>query len=522
MAVSATGLRQTNPLIDELLKRAMQQGSSSVNQYTAESFGGNFPIGSLTADVLKGVRKRTALNQAQMAIDDKNRAMADLLAVRGDDRYTVDASGNITERTMMPREQVAGFDQSQLGQTEPMMPTSGEGTGVNIDSSVAQAMGTPTEDEAQNLAIALKASQARESTGLPASQLEQEVLKEEVTPTTFRYGPEQDPNFFERNVLGKRLKSEEISNINQLAIKAGISPFDLQKLDRDIEDKEFARETQLITRQTALKDNILKDQQIVSNNLQNILNTAKFENDALEIANASKKLKFINKLTSDVSKKPFTDFKSAELYRAKQFANAGYGDESLKIIKGLKDANLISSLSQKEEINFIKDFRKTEAKEFGTIDKSVTIFKKLLDASKADGGVGDYSLMISYIKALDDSVVREGEVRTFNSMQGVIKQIEIEFDRAKGEGFPEYLKNQMVDLAFGTLNSYLTNYNNNKIAKIKNYEDLGLNPVNIFSGYESINFLDGQGNALSNSKGATLPNFVLSVPAKDPEELEFE
>ena len=31
-----------------------------------------------------------------MAIDDKNQAMADLLAVRGDDRYTVDASGNVT------------------------------------------------------------------------------------------------------------------------------------------------------------------------------------------------------------------------------------------------------------------------------------------------------------------------------------------------------------------------------------------------------------------------------------------
>ena len=561
MAVTATGLRQTNPLIDELLKRAMQQGSSSVNQYTAESFGGNFPIGSLTADVLKGVRRRTAENQAQMAIDDKNKAMADLLAVRGDDRYTIDASGNITERTMMPREQVTGFNQNLLGQTEritqpagkvyytsefadytpsdmSLIPneqlkfidgfrdvkrtTTGEGTGAVIDSSVAQAMGTSTEDEAQNLAIALKASQARESTGLPASQLEQEVLKEEVTPTTFRYGPEQDPNFFERNVLGKRLKGEEISNINPLAIKAGISPFDLQKLDRDIEDKEFARETQFITRQTALKDNILKDQQIVANNLQNILNTAKFENDTLEIANASKKLKFINKLTSDVSKKPFTDFKSAELYRAKQFANAGYGDESLKIIKGLKDANLISSLSQKEEINFIKDFRKTEAKEFGTIDKSVTIFKKLLDASKADGGVGDYTAMISYIKQLDGSVVREGEVRTFASMQGVIREIEIAVERAKGEGFPPYIKNQMIDLAFGTLNSALTNYNNNKIAKIKNYEDLELNPVNIFSGYESISFLDGQGNILSNSKGATLPKFVLSVPAKEPEELEYK
>ena len=80
----------------------------------------------------------------------------------------------------------------------------------------------------------------------------------------------------------------------------------------------------------------------------------------------------------------------------------------------------------------------------------------------------------------------------------------------------------MIDLAYSTLNSALTNYNNNKIAKIKNYEDLGLNPVNIFSGYESINFLDGQGNPLSNSKGAILPNFVLSVPAKDPEEVEYE
>tara|TARA_R100000808_G_scaffold4796_1_gene15172 strand:- start:2318 stop:3871 length:1554 start_codon:yes stop_codon:yes gene_type:complete len=517
MAVTATGLRQTNPLIDELLKRAMQQNSSSVNQYTAESFGGNFPIGSLTADVLKGVRRRTAENQAQMAIDDKNKAMADLLAVRGDDRYTVDASGNITERTMVPREEVTGFDPSKLGQTERM-----DGTGAVIDSSVAQAMGTSTEDEAQNLAIALKAAQAREKTGTPPSQLEQELLQEQVTPVTFKYGPEDDPNWFERNVLGKKLKGEEISNINQLAIKAGINPFDLQKLDRDIEDKEFARETQIIARETALKDNILKDQQIVANNLQNILNTAKSENDLLEVANAGKKLKFINSLTLEMSRKTFPDFKTSELYRAKQFANAGYGDESLKIIKGLKDANLISSLSEKEELTFIKDFRKTEAKEFETINKSVTIFKKLLDASKADGGVGDYSLMISYIKALDDSVVREGEVRTFASMQGVINEIEIAYKRAKGEGFPPELKNQMVDLAFGTLNSALTNYNNNKIAKIKNYEDLGLNPVNIFSGYESINFLDGQGNPLSNSKGATLPNFVLSVPAKDPEEVEYE
>lgn len=516
------GVRQRNPLVDELLKKAQAEASNiTPAQYTAESYGGRFPIGSLTADILSGVRERNIRKEAEQASAEERDALSKLLQVRGDpEKYQVDASGNITTTSLMPREEVEGFDISQLGRTGTYNPAQ-TGSGVMLDQSLANTMGTSQEDDAQNLAIALRAAEARKTTGTPASQLEQDMLTEKTTPVTFTYGADKDPNFLDR-MLGKSLRKEEISNINDLAIKAGISPFDLQKLDRDIEDRDFARETAKIQRQGALKDNIIKDQQIVANNLQNIITTAESENDLLQAKNANKKLKFINNLTSEVSSKTFPDFKSSELYRAKKFADAGYGDESLKIIKGLKDANLISSLSKKEEINLVKDFRKTEAKEFQTINKSVDIFKKLLDASKADGGVGDYSLMISYIKALDDSVVREGEVRTFASMQGVIKQIEIEFDRAKGEGFPQDLKDQMVDLAFGTLNSAITNYNNNKTAKIDNYKDLGLNPENIFKGYESLNFLDGAGNIMTNSKGDTLPSFVLSVPAKDPEELEFE
>ena len=100
-AVTISGVRKTYPLKYEQIKRAMQQGSSSVNQYTAASYVGNFPIGSLTADVLKCVRKRTALNQAQMAIDDKNQAMADVGISSDDlDLYKRQKQGTLTPVTL--------------------------------------------------------------------------------------------------------------------------------------------------------------------------------------------------------------------------------------------------------------------------------------------------------------------------------------------------------------------------------------------------------------------------------------
>jgi len=464
MAVTATGLRQTNPLIDELLKRAMQQGSSSVNQYTAESFGGNFPIGSLTADVLKGVRKRTALNQAQMAIDDKNKAMADLLAVRGDDRYTVDASGNITEKTMIPREQVDGFDQSQLGQTEPMMPTSGEGTGVNIDSSVAQAMGTPTEDEAQNLAIALKASQARESTGLPASQLEQEVLKEKVTPVTFKYGPEDDPNWFERNVLGKRLKGEEISNINPLAIKAGINPFDLQRLDLEQlrADEKFKLEKQKAeqeSKKTELQTTNLTFQ-ILNKQIENKLKGLEFDKKSTEYVNAELVKDAQKKLEKAGRKLGYTGYKLMR-YVGGELLQQGFIEQGNTLLGQ-------STISPDKIVDLTKDANKVERDRFKALGEAVANMDQLAYAARSTSGSDSYAIMIKFLKGLDNSVVKEGEVRAYTDFQGFLKGMEQKYSRFKGKGFTPKLKMDMYNNIKDYVTGLLSDYNETKFDMIKN------------------------------------------------------
>jgi hypothetical protein len=459
MAVTATGLRQTNPLIDELLKRAMQQGSSSVNQYTAESFGGNFPIGSLTADVLKGVRRRTAENQAQMAIDDKNRAMADLLAVRDDDRYTVDASGNITERTMMPREEVTGFDPSKLGQTERM-----DGTGAVIDSSVAQAMGTSTEDEAQNLAIALKAAQARETTGTPPSQLEQELLQEQVTPVTFKYGPEDDPNWFERNVLGKKLKGEEISNINPLAIKAGISPFDLQKLDLEQlrEDEKFKLEKQKAeqeSKKTELQTTKLTFE-ILNKQMDTKLKSLELDKQSKEYVNAELIKDAQTNLEKAGRKLGYTGYKLMR-YVGGELLQQGFIEQGNTLLGQ-------STVSPDKIVDLTKDANKVERDRFKALGKAIANMDQLAYAARSTSGSDSYAIMIKFLKGLDGSVVKEGEVRAYNDFQGFLKGMEQKYSRFSGKGFTPKLKMDMYNNIKDYVTGLLSDYNETKLDMIKN------------------------------------------------------
>jgi hypothetical protein len=459
MAVTATGLRQTNPLIDELLKRAMQQNSSSVNQYTAESFGGNFPIGSLTADVLKGVRRRTAENQAQMAIDDKNRAMADLLAVRDDDRYTVDASGNITERTMMPREEVTGFDPSKLGQTERM-----DGTGAVIDSSVAQAMGTSTEDEAQNLAIALKAAQARETTGTPPSQLEQELLQEQVTPVTFKYGPEDDPNWFERNVLGKKLKGEEISNINPLAIKAGISPFDLQKLDLEQlrEDEKFKLEKQKAeqeSKKTELQTTKLTFE-ILNKQMDTKLKSLELDKQSKEYVNAELIKDAQTNLEKAGRKLGYTGYKLMR-YVGGELLQQGFIEQGNTLLGQ-------STVSPDKIVDLTKDANKVERDRFKALGKAIANMDQLAYAARSTSGSDSYAIMIKFLKGLDGSVVKEGEVRAYNDFQGFLKGMEQKYSRFSGKGFTPKLKMDMYNNIKDYVTGLLSDYNETKLDMIKN------------------------------------------------------
>ena len=87
-----------------------------------------------------------------------------------------------------------------------------------------------------------------------------------------------------------------------------------------------------------------------------------------------------------------------------------------------------------------------EGKQWKTVDKGIKNFRQIIDAAQEDSGSAAYSLMIKYIKNLDDSVVREGEVRTFGNFQGVYKNFMNTFERAKGKGFTPQIRNELVQL----------------------------------------------------------------------------
>jgi len=78
--------RQQDPLIQQLLEKAEREAAQasaigSPSMYAAEAYGGNFPIGTLTAQVLGGVRSRNALKAAQLKEEQTNIASSKLAQV---------------------------------------------------------------------------------------------------------------------------------------------------------------------------------------------------------------------------------------------------------------------------------------------------------------------------------------------------------------------------------------------------------------------------------------------------------
>lgn len=62
--------RQQDPLIQQLLEKAEREAAQasaigSPSMYAAEAYGGNFPIGTLTAQVLGGIRAGNAVRNAE-------------------------------------------------------------------------------------------------------------------------------------------------------------------------------------------------------------------------------------------------------------------------------------------------------------------------------------------------------------------------------------------------------------------------------------------------------------------------
>ena len=128
--------------------------------------------------------------------------------------------------------------------------------------------------------------------------------------------------------------------------------------------------------------------------------------------------------------------------------------------------------------------QKDERKTFEATNKGVKNFQQLLDAAKAADGAASYALMIKFIKQLDDSVVREGEVNTFGGFQGALTNLRNQISKTTGEGFTPEVKANMINLAAQTANRLVNDYAIYRAGKQISYDAIGFDPNMIFAGLD--------------------------------------
>ncbi len=128
--------------------------------------------------------------------------------------------------------------------------------------------------------------------------------------------------------------------------------------------------------------------------------------------------------------------------------------------------------------------QKDERKTFEAANKGIKNFQQLLDAAEGADGAASYALMIKFIKQLDDSVVREGEVATFGGFQGALENFKMYVNRNKGKGFTPEVKANMINLASQTANRLAEDYNNYRAGKEISYSSIGFDPNMIFAGLD--------------------------------------
>ena len=132
----------------------------------------------------------------------------------------------------------------------------------------------------------------------------------------------------------------------------------------------------------------------------------------------------------------------------------------------------------------IIEYNKDEKKTADTVKAGLSNFEQIIDAAKAEGGEASYALMIKFIKQLDDSVVREGEVRSFEGFQGLFKNLQIQINKAAGSGFPPEVRINILNLAQKTASRLLEDYREYVSERSINlYGKAGYDPERIFSGH---------------------------------------
>jgi hypothetical protein len=187
----------------------------------------------------------------------------------------------------------------------------------------------------------------------------------------------------------------------------------------------------------------------------------------------------VKEIFSSINPDDFENDKEYYSEVAKNLIKEGYYDEASKFAT-LGKPTTVQDFS-KQIISANKDEKAT----YQAVQKGVSNFRQILDAANQEGGASSYALMIKFIKQLDDSVVREGEVRSFQAFQGLYKDLKIRLEKFKGQGFPPDIKTEIVNLANKTVNRLVTDYDAYKTDRSENlYAPLNIPPSMVFAGYE--------------------------------------
>ena len=226
-------------------------------------------------------------------------------------------------------------------------------------------------------------------------------------------------------------------------------------------DAELKRKQQEFQNQQQLFQNKIAEQNFRINeiNLQNRMNT--------------------DELLRNIDPADFPDQQSFNFALGHRLIKSGNITQGLELIKASRPKDNF------EKTKMILSERKEVRKPFKAIRETVSSYRVLRDALKSRTGSGAYTAMIKYIKALDGSVVRSDEVRTFTGFQGARENM-VQFFRnnIEGKGFTEKIANDLLNLARGVTANAVKDYEQNVAGSSKTYNNYGLPSKDIYSGFE--------------------------------------
>ena len=193
---------------------------------------------------------------------------------------------------------------------------------------------------------------------------------------------------------------------------------------------------------------------------------------------AEEQMQVFKDIPKNISAKDYASNKEYYTALGKSYLSKGFTDQGIKFLELGKPATATDLTKQ------LISSRKDEQKTFNAVKSGVDNFKQIMDAAESEGGAASYALMVKFIKQLDDSVVKEGEVRTFGDFQGLAANLKNAVNKAEGKGFTGETKSEILNLAAKTVDRLIKDYNNYREGTNIFYNQIGLSPELLFSGLE--------------------------------------